>query len=101
MSERTETIRQYLETALAPSLLDIIDDSKAHEGHAGQKQSGGGHFQVTIVSEAFAGKSSVQRHQMIYRALGTLMQTDIHALRIRAMTPLEQQPQENPIHDPQ
>ncbi len=97
MSERTEKIRQCLEETLTPLHLDIIDDSKSHEGHAGQKQTGGGHFYLTIVSEAFAGKSSVQRHQMIYRALGALMQTDIHALSIRAMTPLEQQPQENPI----
>lgn len=92
MSERAEKIRQNLEESLSPIHLEIIDDSKAHAGHAGQRQTGGGHFFLTIVSEAFTGKTSVQRHQMIYRALGPLMQTDIHALSIRAMTPLEQQP---------
>ena len=92
MSERTEKIRQCLEQTLAPIHLDIIDDSQAHAGHAGQRETGGGHFYLTIISEAFTGKRSVQRHQMIYRALGTLMQTDIHALSIRAMTPIEQQP---------
>ncbi|MGI9213308.1 MAG: BolA family protein [Methylococcaceae bacterium] len=92
MTERTEKIRSCLEQSLAPTLLEIIDDSKSHEGHAGQKQTGGGHFSLTVVSAAFTGKSSVQRHQMIYRALGPLMQTDIHALSIRAMDPLEQHP---------
>ncbi len=98
MSERLDNIRLSLTEALAPDQLDIVDDSQAHAGHAGQKQTGGGHFTVNIVSEHFAGKTSVQRHQMIYRALGTLMQTDIHALSIRALTPHEQATQENPDH---
>jgi BolA protein len=94
MSDRVETIRRRLEETLAPAHLEIIDDSLAHAGHAGTLASGGGHFYATIVAEAFADKNSVQRHQMVYRALGELMKTEIHALSIKAFTPLEYQQQE-------
>ena len=89
MSKRIETIRSVLQEALAPLRLVIVDDSAAHAGHQGAMQSGGGHYSAYIVSEAFAGKSLVQRHQMVYQALGDLMKTDIHALMIRAHTPTE------------
>lgn len=89
MSDRVEKIRSVLQEALTPVQLDIGDDSAAHAGHAGAMQSGGGHFSTFIVADAFEGKSQVQRHQMVYRALGDLMQTDIHALIIRALTPTE------------
>lgn len=89
MSERVELIRTALEQGLKPEQLDILDDSAAHAGHAGARQSGGGHFTVQIVADAFTGKSKVQRHQMIYQALGALMQTEIHALSIKAFSPSE------------
>ena len=89
MNERSQKIREALVNALSPSRLDVRDDSAAHAGHAGAIQSGGGHFSVEIVAEAFAGKSQVRRHQMVYAALCSLMQTDIHALMIRALTPVE------------
>lgn len=92
MSERVRKIRSKLEAALAPVYLDIVDDSMTHAGHAGAMESGGGHFSAVIVSEAFEGKTPVQRHQMVYRALGELMRTDIHALSIKAFTPVEYQP---------
>jgi BolA protein len=88
MSDRVEKIRATLEAALSPTQLDIVDDSAAHAGHAGAL-SGGGHFSAFIVSEAFEGKSPVQRHQLVYRALGELMHADIHALSIKAYTPSE------------
>jgi len=88
MSERVETIRERLTAALAPSVLDIVDDSAKHAGHAGA-QSGGGHFVVSLVSDAFAGKSLIQRHRMVYDALGEMMQNDIHALSIQAKSPDE------------
>lgn len=84
----TETIRKRLNDALKPEQLDIIDNSAAHAGHAGA-QSGGGHYHVTIVSGAFENKSLVQRHQLIYQALGDMMKQQIHALGINAMTPSE------------
>lgn len=89
MSERVELIRTALEQSLKPEQLDILDDSAAHAGHAGARQSGGGHFTVQIVADAFTGKSKVQRHQMIYQALGALMHTEIHALSIKAFSPSE------------
>lgn len=89
MSTREDLIRSALEAELTPLSLQVRDDSAAHAGHAGAIQHGGGHYSVHIVSEAFAGKTQVQRHQMVYRALGTLMQSDIHALIIKASTPEE------------
>jgi BolA protein len=91
MTNRVEKIRARLEEALAPVQLRITDDSAAHAGHAGVAASGGGHFSALIVSAAFEGKTAVQRHQLVYRALGDLMHTDIHALSITALTPSEHQ----------
>ena len=82
------TIRQKLEEALKPDVIEIIDHSAAHAGHAGNKK-GGGHFNVTIVSQQFEGKSLVQRHQLIYQVMGDMMKEEIHALGINALTPTE------------
>ncbi|MGX2039468.1 BolA family protein [Methylocaldum sp. MU1018] len=95
MTSRVEKIRSRLKDALSPVHLDIVDNSLAHAGHSGAMETGGGHFYATIVSEAFEGKSSVQRHQLVYRALGDLMQKEIHALNIKAFTPLEFQQEGN------
>lgn len=81
------TIKQKLEEALKPDLIEIIDHSAAHAGHYGNQ--GGGHFNLTIVSEQFTGKSLVKRHQLIYQILGDMMKEDIHALGINALTPTE------------
>lgn len=89
MSERADRIRSALQQSLSPEKIELGDDSAAHAGHTGAIQSGGGHFSVYIVAEAFEGKSQVRRHQMIYQALGDLMKTDIHALVIKALTPSE------------
>lgn len=75
-------------SALAPERLEIADESAKHAGHAGA-QSGGGHYQLTIVSAQFAGKPRIARHRMVYGALGTLMQQEIHALAIEAYAPGE------------
>jgi BolA protein len=95
MSSRVETIQQILTEKLTPLHLEILDDSQSHAGHAGVGVSGGGHFYATIVSDAFEGKTPVRRHQMVYEALGEMMQTDIHALSIKAFTPLEFERQTN------
>ena len=73
---------------LSPSLLEIGDDSHKHAGHAGAA-SGGGHYRLTIVSTAFAGERPLSRHRRVYEQLGVLMQRDIHALAITALTPEE------------
>lgn len=87
-TDRVALIRERLEAVLAPQSLDIIDESHKHAGHAGA-QSGGGHFIVNIVSEAFKDKNLIQRHRMIYDALGDAMHNEIHALSIKASTPEE------------
>ena len=86
-SERVERIRSALQ-ALAPSALEVVDESHRHAGHEGARD-GRGHFAVEIVSEAFAGMPPLARHRRVYEALGAMMQTDIHALSIRARTPAE------------
>lgn len=84
-----EAIRQKLAAALAPTRLDLIDESARHAGHAGARPQGESHFRLTIVASAFAGKSRIERHRLVYQALGGLMQTDVHALAITALTPAE------------
>jgi BolA protein len=79
---RLERLRAALEVALAPTHLEIRDDSAKHAGHAGARE--GGHFHVTIASAAFAGRNAVQRHRMVYAAAADLMGRDIHALSIDA-----------------
>lgn len=83
-----QQIQDKLTEALTPDQIEVIDNSHAHAGHAGA-QSGGGHYQVIIVSKQFEGRSMVQRHQLIYETLGDMMKTQIHALGIDALTPLE------------
>ncbi len=73
---------------LNPQHVEIIDESALHAGHAGAK-SGGGHYQLTIISAAFSGQNAVGRHRLIYQALGDLMSRHIHALSITALTPDE------------
>ncbi len=85
---RVERIRQALESAFAPSLLLVNDDSHRHAGHEGARD-GRGHFSVEIVSAAFQGKAPLARHRAVYAALGEMMRTDIHALAIEARTPSE------------
>lgn len=81
-----QLIQSRLEAALQPSVLTVRDDSALHAGHEGARD-GRGHFHVTLVSEAFRGKSSLQQHRLIYAALGELMSTDIHALSITSSAP--------------
>lgn len=86
--DRIATIRKRLQDALAPQQLEIMDESHKHVGHAGAA-SGGGHFDALIVSEAFVGKRLLQRHRMVYAALGEMMNREIHAFSMRCKTPEE------------
>ena len=83
----TQAIENKL-AALAPSRLDLADESALHAGHEGAK-SGGGHYRLTIVSAQFAGLNTLARHRMVYGALGAMMHKEIHALAIRAFSPDE------------
>lgn len=86
--ERVARITKLLTDALDPVALEVVDDSHKHAGHAGAR-TGQGHFSVHVVSRAFAGKSPLARHRLVYAALGAMMQTDIHALSIDAKAPDE------------
>ena len=73
---------------LQPTRVVVTDDSHKHAGHEGARD-GRGHFSVLVVSEAFRGVAPLARHRKVYAAVGDLMETDIHALAIKAMTPEE------------
>ncbi len=88
MKSRPERIRARLEKALAPEELSVEDESHLHAGHVGAR-SGRGHFRVRVVSQSFAGLSPLQRHRLVYEALGEIMHEDIHALSIEAYAPTE------------
>lgn len=85
---RVAMIEQRLRQALDPQALEVVDDSARHAGHAGARD-GRGHFNVRIVSAAFAGMRPLARHRAVYAALGELMTSDIHALGVEALTPEE------------
>ena len=76
-------MRSALERAFAPSALEIIDDGARHAGHAA---AGRGHFRVLLVADAFRGRSRLERHRMVYAALGSLLESSVHALNITART---------------
>jgi BolA family transcriptional regulator, general stress-responsive regulator len=88
MHEQTiAELRSAIERSLMPRSLEIVDDSARHAGHAGAR--GGGHFRVTLVSDAFRGHSPLERHRLVYAAVAPLMQSAVHALNIVARTPEE------------
>ena len=86
---RVDTIEKKLREAFSPIDMLVKDQSHLHAGHEGAKD-GKGHFDVTVVSESFAGLNRIARHRLVYDALGDFMDSDIHALRITAITPAEQ-----------
>lgn len=81
-------IEQRLQAAFTGADIQIKDQSHLHAGHAGASD-GRGHYSVTVVSGEFAGLSRIQRHKMVYDALGDLLESDIHAVRIKALTQSE------------
>jgi len=83
-----ETIRERL-SALDPQSVEIHDESRLHAGHAGARESGGGHFEVIVVSAHFEGQQALARHRMVYERVSDLIPSRIHALSIRAYTPRE------------
>jgi BolA protein len=84
----TEMLRR-LNSALSPARVELVDDSEQHRGHGGYNPAGESHFSLVIESDAFAGRSRVERQRMVYAALGDLMEERVHALSIRARAPGE------------
>lgn len=85
---RVDRIRAHIEQALAPTVLEVGDDSALHAGHPGAA-SGGGHYRVKIVSSRFEGLRLVMRHRLVYDSVHDMMHTEIHALAITALAPSE------------
>ncbi len=84
----SEMLRR-LRAALAPSRVELVDDSEAHRGHGGYNPAGESHFTLRIESAAFAGRSRIERQRMVHAALGDLLEERVHALSIRATAPEE------------
>jgi BolA protein len=78
------TITNKLREAFTPESLDVIDESHLHEGHAGHRPGGETHFRIYIVSDAFEGKSRIERHRMINATLAAELAGPVHALAIKA-----------------
>ena len=86
---KADILREKLESRLAPLQIRILDESARHAGHVGAQPGGESHFQLEIVSHQFEGLSRVQRHRLIYEALGNAFDEGLHALRIIAKAPNE------------
>lgn len=78
-------IRKKLSDAFSPSLLEVVNESHLHRGHAGDDGSGESHFRVKVVSKSFAGMSRVAAQQAVYRALSDEVKNAIHALSISTL----------------
>lgn len=84
-----QTIRGKLTAALAPTELEVEDQSARHAGHAGARPGGESHFRVRIVSQAFAGATRVSRHRQVYAILDEELAAGVHALALTTLTPEE------------
>ena len=84
-----ETIINKLSEAFSPESIEVQDESHLHAGHAGQRPGGESHFRLYIVSDAFKGKSSVERHRMINATLAGELAGSVHALALHAKAPGE------------
>jgi BolA family transcriptional regulator, general stress-responsive regulator len=90
-NQRAERIAARLQATLSPQRISVEDDSARHAGHAGAR-GGAGHFIVRIESQAFAGRSRIERHRLVYQALADMMPGEIHALNIDARSPDDDTP---------
>lgn len=89
MTTMTERITRKLEAVFMPQRLRVIDESHQHHGHGGWREGGETHFRVDIVSDAFLGKSRLERHRLVNGALAEELAERVHALAIAAKAPGE------------
>lgn len=82
-----QEMERLLAAAFAPARLEVVNDSAAHHGHAGDDGSGESHFTIRIEAEAFAGRTRLERQRMVNRALGDIPGGRVHALAIKAKAP--------------
>jgi BolA protein len=86
--DREARLRERLESRFAPTFLHILDEGHLHAGHVGAAD-GRGHFRIKILAPAFRGLTPLARHRLVYAAVADLLESDIHALAIEALPPLE------------
>ena len=84
-----ERINKKLTEALTPAVLEVVDESAKHKGHGGWREGGESHFHVTVVADAFEGKSRVDRQRMVYALLSEEMAERVHALALTTKAPSE------------
>lgn len=84
-----DQIYEKLSSAFSPQILEVLDESDKHKGHAGARPGGETHFRVLIVASAFTGLSRLARQRAIYDLLEAEMADRVHALAIKARTPEE------------
>jgi len=89
MGQVTATLQRKLEEAFAPAIVEVVDDSAKHHGHAGARPGGESHFNVMIVSPVFEGLGRVERQRRVNRALAEELAGPVHALSIKALAPGE------------
>lgn len=82
MMTRAQKIEAALQAAFAPRVLDVVDDSEAHRGHAGFQEGGESHFNVHVESENFQGLSRISKHRAVHAAIGPELMSEIHALAL-------------------
>jgi len=87
MNLKIQNLEEALSQALHPEHLEVLDDSAKHRGHAGARQGGGGHYIVTVVAQAFAGKTLIEQHRLVNEALKDLFGSEIHALALQTYSP--------------
>ncbi len=89
MNTRASRIRTALEAALSPAMIEVVDDSAKHAGHAGAREGGQTHYSVAIVSQRFEGLNRVARHRLVNQALDAEFAAGLHALSLVLRTPTE------------
>lgn len=85
-------IEEKLHAAFSPSFLEVQDESHQHRGHEGHNPLGESHFNVTIISRLFCGRSRLERHKLVYGCLKEELKTRVHALRLKTLCPEEVSP---------
>lgn len=84
-----ENIKRKLEEKFEPLVLELIDESQMHKGHAGYNELGESHFRVVIASRCFEGRSRLERQRMVYEVLAEEIKDRVHALSLKCLSPLE------------
>lgn len=89
MATLRDWIEETLRTQLAPTRLEVVDESHLHAGHSGWREGGETHFRLDVVSAAFEDKSRVERHRLVNGLMDEAFKRGLHALALKARTPGE------------